>query len=494
MQKYDSVVKGGSLVIPRVGIIKADVGISGEKVTEIAENIPAQGAERVVDASGKFVFPGAIDSHFHVGIYRPMRDDATSESSSAASGGITTILSYFRTGKDYLNKVGPYKEIFPEVLELSEDSFVTDYSYHLAIMTREQLNEMPWLLSDAGVSQFKYYMFYKTLDLTGASKAGSYLMTEEPLDLGLLYEMMSRVVDINKRFGGYGTARVAVHCEDPEIIRVTAREVKEHGSSGNLTKDYSDSRPSWQEKLAIHEVGVVASHTGCPIDLVHLSSEEAVNAAREVSSLYPNLDILREATLHHLALSNDKDYGVCAKVNPPIRSSQDVEYLWEAVLAGDIQTIISDHACLTRERKGGNYEAATAGFGGTSLMFPVLISEGYHKRDLSLERIAELTSLNPAIYHNLYPKKGTIMLGSDADLAIVDVDKERRVSTDILQSAQDFSPFEGMSLKGWVDCTILRGKVIFNAGKVMGKPGYGEYIKRPIKLHYKETKSHNEVH
>jgi len=487
MQKYGLVIKGGSLVIPRVGIIKADVGISGEKVTEIAENIPAQGAERVVDASGKFVFPGAIDSHFHVGIYRPMRDDATSESSSAASGGITTILSYFRTGKDYLNKVGPYKEIFPEVLELSEDSFVTDYSYHLAIMTREQLNEMPWLLSDAGVSQFKYYMFYKTLDLTGASKAGSYLMTEEPLDLGLLYELMNRVSEVNDKLGDNGTARVAIHCEDPEIIRAATKNVKERGSSGNLTKDYSDSRPSWEEKLAIHEVGVVASHTGCPIDLVHLTGKEAVDAAREISSLYPELDILREATLHHLALSNDKDYGVLGKVNPPIRSREDVEYLWRAVLAGDIQTVISDHACLTREMKKGDLWTATAGFGGTSLMFPVLITEGYHKRGLSLERIAELTSLNPATYHNLYPKKGTITVGSDADLAIVDIDKARKVSMDILQTAQDFSPFVDMPLRGWVDCTILRGKVIFAGGKVVGKPGFGEYIKRPIKLHYSHS-------
>jgi len=194
MQKYDLVVKNGILVIPRVGVIKADVAASNGRIAAIAEDIPAPNSSRVIDAAGRHVFPGAIDSHFHIGIYRPMMDDAVTESGSAASGGVTTILSYFRTGKNYLNKMGPYKEIFPEVLEVSKGSFVTDYSYHLAIMTRTQLSEMEWLVGDAGVSQFKYYMFYKTLDLAGSSRGDSYLMVEEPLDLGFLYELMSEGV------------------------------------------------------------------------------------------------------------------------------------------------------------------------------------------------------------------------------------------------------------------------------------------------------------
>ena len=206
MQKYDSVVKGGKLVIPKVGMIKADVGVSGEKVTEIAEDIPAQGSGRIIDASGKFVFPGAIDTHFHVGILRPMSEDAKSESASAASGGVTTILSFFRTGQDYLNKIGPYRQIFPEVLEISKDSFITDYGYHLAIMTKDQLDEIEWLITDAGVCQFKYYLFYKSLDLSGAGRAADYLMVKESLDLGLLYEIMGRVAEVNGKLGGYGKA------------------------------------------------------------------------------------------------------------------------------------------------------------------------------------------------------------------------------------------------------------------------------------------------
>ncbi len=477
MPTHDLVIKGGNLVIPRTGVIKADIGVAGGKIAEIAQDISVSKSNQVIDAKGKFVFPGAIDSHFHVGIYRPMGEDALSESASAACGGVTTILSFFRTGQNYLNKIGPYRDIYPEVLEISRNSFVTDYSYHLAIMTQTQLSEIEWLVNTAGVSQFKFYMFYKKIDLAGASKGSRYLLLDEPLDLGFLYELMSEVSRVNRKLGNLGTVRVAVHCEDPEIITSTTKKIQASGGSGNLSKDYSDSRPTWAERLAIHEVGVIAANTGCPINLVHLTSQQAVDAADEVSHLYPELDIFTEATLHHLSLSYDKDFGVLGKVNPPIRSREDMEYVWRAVLDGRIQAIVSDHACATRELKKGDIWTALPGFGGTSLMFPVLITEGFYKRNLPLEKIAELTSYNPAKGHNLYPKKGTIMIGTDADFALVDLQKEQVVTRELLHSAQDFSPFEGVPLKGWPVSTILRGQVIYRDGELMVKPGYGEYLK-----------------
>ena len=122
MSEYDLVIKGGHVVIPNVGVQKADIGITGETIAAINDNIASESAKKVIDATGRYVFPGAVDSHFHIGIYRPFADDAVSESTSAASGGVTTILSYFRTGQDYLNKMGPYKEILPELLELSDKS------------------------------------------------------------------------------------------------------------------------------------------------------------------------------------------------------------------------------------------------------------------------------------------------------------------------------------------------------------------------------------
>lgn len=486
MSLYDLVIKGGHVVFPKGGVIKADIGVIGEKIAAIEADIPGEKTQKTINATGKYVFPGAIDSHFHVGIYRPLSDDAISESTSALSGGVTTILSYFRTGKDYLNKQAPYREILPELLGLSKKSFLTDYGYHLACFTDEQISEVEWLVKEGGVSTFKYYMFYKLLTLAGATpEANNYLMIDNPVDFGFLYKFMKEVGRVNQLFKDYGNISMSVHCENPEIIRATLEEVKAN-PTGNLMKDYSNSRPPWQEELAINEAAIIARHTNCPLNLLHLSSQKAVEAGMDVSKRYPDINFLLEGTLHHLGLSNDMDLEQKAKVNPPIRSSSDVDFLWNAVLTGFIQTVVSDHACATLEKKKGDLWTSMPGFGGTSLMFPVLITEGHFKRGLPLERIAELSAANPARRHNLYPKKGTIMIGSDADLAIVDIDEERELKLEDLFTAQEFSPELGMKFKGWTDVTVLRGKVVFEKGKVMGKPGDGKYIKRPVKFHYEQ--------
>jgi len=482
MQAYDLAVKGGTLVIPRFGLVKADIGIQGGKISVIGEDIPVGNCSQVIDAAGKFVFPGAIDSHSHIGIYRPLDQDARTESAAAASGGVTTILSYFRTGKSYLNKVAPYKEIFPELMDLSKDSFIIDYGYHVAPMTGIQLSEMEWLVRECGISTFKYYMFYKMIDLAGSSRSDKYLMLEDSLDLGFLYRLMKEVARLDRLFKDSGGIRLSIHCENPEIIPVTTQEVKEN-SSGNIMKDYSDSRPGWIEDLAIREVGAMAAVTDCQVNLLHLSSREAIDAAVRAATEFPHLDFLLEATLHHLGLSNDVDYGVPGKVNPPVRDQKHVDYLWNSTIQGDIKTVVSDHACSMLASKKDDLWTSMPGFGGTSLMFPVLITEGHHKRGMPLERIAELSALNSAIYHQLFPKKGSIMVGCDADLAIIDLHTEKEVNTEILNSAQDFTPFEGLKLKGWTDCTILRGKVIFENGEVTGTPGHGKYVKRPTKFH-----------
>jgi dihydroorotase-like cyclic amidohydrolase len=486
MAKFDLLVKGGSVVFPCVGVKKVDIAINGDKISTIADEISEKDAKRVIDATGKHVFPGAVDSHFHIGIYRPYKDDAISETTSAASGGVTTILSYFRTGQNYLNKIGPYKEILPELLDLSEETFLVDYGYHLALFNDEQISEIEWLVKEGGVSTFKYFMFYKLLNLAGSSPdAVNYLLIDTPIDLGFLWKYMKEVSRVNELYKEYGRIPLSVHCENPEIIKAANEEAIKN-PTGNVLKDYSNARPPFEEELAVNEVAIMANETNCPINFLHLSSKRAVDAGKDVSLRYKHLDFLLEGTLHHLGLSNDKDSDRMTKVNPPIRGDEDVEYLWERVKDNTIDTIVSDHACITKELKKGDIWTSLPGFGGTSLMFPLLITEGYHERGLSLERIAELSSYNPAKYHNLYPKKGNIAVGRDADLAIIDINKEKEVTLDNLYTAQDFSPELGMKLKGWAEYTILRGNVIFENGKVTGKPGYGKYVKRPVKLHYGE--------
>jgi dihydropyrimidinase/allantoinase len=484
MSTYDLLVKGGQVAIPYVGTRKLDIGISAGKIAAIGAVLPESEADSVLDASNRVVFPGAIDSHFHIGIYRPFAEDAVSESTSAASGGVTTILSYFRTGRDYLNKVGPFKDILPELVDISEKSFLTDFGYHIACMTEDHIKEIEWLVTKGGVSTLKYYMFYKLLTLAGATpEAKNYLMIDNAVDFGYLYRFMKEVARVNKKYRQYGNISLSVHCENPEIIQATQAEVKAN-PSGIPMKDYSNARPPWQEELAINEVAIMARYTDCPVNLLHLSSQKAVEAGLDVARRYPEIPFLLEGTLHHLGLSNEMDLEQKAKVNPPIRSKTDVDFLWQSLIEDKIKTVVSDHACPPLERKEGDLWTCMPGFGGTSLMFPVLVTDGYHKRGLPLHRIAEVSAANPARYHNLYPKKGAIMVGSDADLAIVDIDTEKEVTLENLHTAQQFSPELGMKFKGWTDSTILRGDIIFDKGQITAKPGTGSYVKRPVKLHY----------
>lgn len=477
MDRYELAVVGGTVVIPYMGTVRADIGVRGGRVVAIDDEIDRQRADEVVDARGKIVFPGGVDGHFHIGIYRPLSEDAESETRSSLVGGVTTVLSYFRTGSHYLNKSGSYREIYPEVLRATEGHSYTDFGYHLGIMTSAQVSEIDWLVSEMGVASFKYYMFYKGLNLSSSSTAGTAYTMSDVYDLGHLYRFMEAVSAASRRYGSLGRISLSLHCEHAEIIRTFIDEVRAQDLEG--LEAYSKARPPFQERLAIAEATLLADVTKCPINLLHLSSAEALAGGAKARRDYPTLDIKLETTLHHLALTYDDKHGIqSAKVNPPIRSQQDVDALWRGVLGGDIDQVVSDHACCLLDMKQGGTWEALPGFGGTSLIYPVLVSEGFRKRKLPLQRIAELAAAGPARNYGLYPKKGTIAVGADADLAIVDPELSAPVTLDRLLSAQDHSPFEGFPVTGWVTQTIRDGRVVFDAGRVKGATD-GKYLKRP---------------
>lgn len=473
MSRYDLVILGGAAVLPGLGPLRLDIGVKGGRIAALADSLAPADGDDVIDARGRHLLPGAVDSHFHVGIYRPHAEDARSESVSAVSGGVTTLISYFRTGSHYLNRSGPYREIFPEVLQLSEGSFFCDYGYHIAPMTTAQLDEIPWLL-DQGVASFKYYMFYKGLTLAADSTKGrDYTMADE-YDLGHLYEMMVRVSQAARE--RRQRLSVSLHCENPELIRVFIQRVKQQGLTG--LRAYSEARPPLSERLSIQEAGVLAAATGCPVNLLHLSSRAAIEAGIEVRRQNPELDVVLETTLHHLCLTCE-NLDLRAKVNPPIRSEADREALWRRLLDGQIDTVVSDHACCREENKRGDTWTALPGFGGTSLLYPVLLSEGVRRRGMSLARAVELASTNPARRYGLYPRKGALAVGSDADLVLVDLGSTRKVTVEAAHSAQDHTPFAGVELTGWPRTTLLRGQVVFDEGRPLGAPS-GRYLRRPL--------------
>ncbi len=202
MARFDTVIKNGLVVIPYVGQLPMDIGIRDGRIAALEDHIDTTEADELIDASGKAVLPGGVDTHFHLGIYRDITQDTESETTSSVVGGVTSVISYFRTGQHYLNKTGPYREIFPEVLDRVAGHARIDYSFHLAPMTAEHIREIPWLVSEMGVSSFKYYMFYKGFNLASDSRdAQAYTMTED-YDLGHLFEIMEQVAAVDGQAPG----------------------------------------------------------------------------------------------------------------------------------------------------------------------------------------------------------------------------------------------------------------------------------------------------
>ncbi|HEX5850379.1 MAG TPA: dihydroorotase family protein [Rubrobacter sp.] len=479
MGRFDTVVLGGQTVLPVRGRVRADVGIRDGRIAAVGDGFSPEDADEVVDASGKIVVPGAVDPHFHLGIYRDITEDTRSETLSSLAGGVTSVISYFRTGSHYLEKSGPYAEIFPEVLAATNGHSRVDFGYHLAPMMRDQIGEIENLVSKEGVTSFKYYMFYKGLDLSGASSDASGYTMSENYDLGHLFEIMEQVSKAQAERTDGSRVSLSIHCEQPELIRVFSERVKNEGLLSGL-EAYSASRPTLTEHLAVAEVAVLAEHTRCPVNLLHLSSAEAFEAALEMKALNPYLDVRLETTLHHLALTYETYNDQRGKVNPPIRAQSDVDALWRGVARGEIDWVCSDHACCSEEHKEGDLWQALPGFGGTALIYPFILSEG-PKHGLSLERCVDLVATNPARAYGLAPRKGSIAVGADADLAIVDMDETHPVTTERLLSAQEYTPFEGMGLTGWPVRTILRGETVFANGEPVGEPS-GTYLKRPLDI------------
>ncbi|MBO2447880.1 dihydroorotase family protein [Actinomadura barringtoniae] len=477
MPRFDLLVKNGVLAVPYHGEVRADLAVAGGRIAAIGEDLPAADAGEVVDASGKAVLPGAVDAHFHIGIYRDMALDAYEETRSSLVGGATTVLSYFRTGQHYLDRTGPYKEIFPEVLSAVEGRSFTDYGFHLAPMTVEQIGEIPALVADHGVTSFKYYMFYKGFDLAANSRDARAFTMGDEYDLGHLYLILEQLARTQADHPDLRLS-LSLHCEQSELMRIFIDRVRRSGEPQNL-RAYSEGRPPLTERLAIAEATTLAGHTGTSVNLLHLSSAEALAEAERARGAH-GTDMRFEVTLHHLCLDHDvldARGGLGGKVNPPIRTSRDNEYLWERVRDGLVSWVASDHACCMEEHKGDDLWPARPGFGGTALLYPVLISEGHHRRGVPLTRIAEVASANPAKAYNLWGRKGSLAVGFDADLTIVDLDREQEVSTGLLLSGQDHCPFDGVKVRGWPVVTVVGGRVAYRDGAVIGEPG-GTYLRR----------------
>lgn len=486
MSLYDLVITNVGIVSPNAdGIQQGDIAIKDGKFAHIAPRIDA-GDAPTFDGRGRLAFPGAIDAHTHIGIYVPPHEDARTESASAASGGVTTLLSYVRTGSLYLNMGGSIRDFWAQLLAQSEGAYYVDYGYHVSPITSAQLDEMAFLIEEAGAPNFgEVFMFYGSHGLHGKSDAqAKWLMLGENdrYDLAHFDFICRQAARLQAQYPALAPyIQVSWHCETPELLRAYETKIRAEGKLSGL-EAYSAARPPHSEALAIHAVGALAHHAGLTqVNILHITSKEAMSAALAVRATYPHITFGLETTAGHLLLDTSCAMGVYAKVNPPIRPREHVEHLWERVLDGTLEWVITDHANSPKAQKvdpadPDNIWKAHAGFGGTEYLLPALFSEGT-RRGLTPNRVAQLVSWTPSRRFGLL-NKGDIAVGYDADLALLDPEEVWTIRAEASLSAQGYTPFEGLELRGRVKSTFVRGNLVYDNGAIVGAP-CGRYQKRP---------------
>jgi dihydropyrimidinase len=273
-----------------------------------------------------------------------------------------------------------------------------------------------------------------------------------------------------------GKPTIVCHTENIEIVNRVRRRVQAEG--GESLRDWARAKPAFTEAENCVRAMMFAEHLKARVYFPHISSRFALDEVRKWRQRYQDVHV--ETCPHYLTHTENSEQGTLAKANPPLRSEDDREALWEGIADGSIQVVASDHSARRRATKEKPMWLAAQGFPGIAAIVPVLLHEGHHKRGLSLQRIAEVMTSGPARVFDLWPRKGQIEIGSDADFTVVDLHKERVFSPEELGSYSDYSLYENRTLKGWPVRTIVRGTTVMRDGKLTGQPGFGQFLRRSL--------------
>lgn len=463
----DVLVKNAQAAVPKVGIIDCDIMIEDGRIKSL--KAPANvSASLTIDATDKYVLPGLIDPHVHYGVYTPINEAAASESSAAAIGGVTTMMRMLRLYDDSFRSIG-------EQLAASEKTHHVDYAIHASILKPQQLSALP-LLKEKGINSLKVYMnlgadldriYMDIPPATHAIQEGTVNMTDE---------LLSGIVEQGTR----NKMTILVHAEDPARCSAEISNARQSGLEG--LRVWSDCRPVSSEAESISKVASLGRKFGSSLYFVHIGSSGALDAIIQERQK-GNANYYIETCPQYLTHSHEDYTSLKGKVVPPMRSKHDVQAMWYALRNGIVDTIGTDHVANRLELKMGKGDTwtALAGFPGIGTMLPVLLDRGVKAGLIDLVRLAELTSYNSARIFGMYPKKGTIQEGSDADLTIVDLEATRKVSPEFLQSYSDYTIYDGWELAGWPVVTMVRGKIVMQDGVVSKDTlGHGEFVARPV--------------
>ena len=454
MATFDLIVKGGK-AINADSVFFADIGVKDGKIACIGAEL--QDAETVYDAKGKLVIPGGIDIHTHIDA--PINgshtlDDWYQGTVSAACGGVTCVVDYPMQEKGLT-----LRGILDKWSKKAAGSAVIDYSFSPVITDRseEAFEDLPRLI-DEGFPTWKVYMAY-----------WHRVRDEETI----------RLLDVISSHGGL----LSIHCENDFAIDYLTKKLL---SEGKIDPKYHPvSRPPVCEENATQTVIDLAEMVDANVMIVHMCCKGALERARAAKK---KKNIIIIETCPHFLLLDDSVYDqpleqACKYVvTPPMRKAEDREALWQGIVSGDISLVSLDHCAFPYDEKIklGQESFATIPHGapGIEARLPVVFSEGVSKGRITLEKFVEVVSANPARIAGMYPQKGTISVGSDADITVIDPEKEVTLSVAQMHSNCDFSPYDGVQVKGYPVATISRGTFIYKDGAVMDVRGHGQLVKR----------------
>ena len=441
-----------AIVVTPAGPAPGSVGVAEGKIAALLAPGTEVSATRTIDCGGRPVLPGLVDPHVHLGGGVSYEELCETESVSAAAGGVTTILQYRRS-------LTTFAETFPEERRAAAELMPIDTAYHFILGGMEQVELIPEYAALYGVTTYKFYM--------GGYPPGNPigLIT---VDDATLFRAMEHI----RGLGPY--ARCMVHCEDDSlVIHLTA---KARASGREDLPAYTESRPAFVEEQDLLRAIWLAELTGCPLYVPHttvgMAVEEAANARMRGASVH------LETCPHYLALTADDERlaaqgaGV-GKVAPALRDQENQDRLWWGLEQGLIHTVGSDHVPIAKT--GAALWEERPGFAGLGTMLPVVYTYGVAAERIDLAKLAEVTAANPARTFGLYPQKGAIAVGSDADLLLIDPDTPQVVGPETTHSRYT-SAFEDLALQGWPVFTIRRGEVIFEDGTYLGRPGTGRVV------------------
>jgi dihydropyrimidinase len=435
------------------------VAVADGRIAAIESGDLGVDADEVIDARDRAVIPGLIDPHVHIGHGDEHARELWSEGCSAIIGGVTTIYTYFRKHPfEYLDSA---RTLIRDGVGKSP----IDFAVLLPMFTRANLDEIDAYASRLGIRGFKFFPGIKGED---AAK-----MTDLPHTGPMLPIDDAFVLDGLRRVGAVDGAVAFYHAENPDLNAASTARVKAEGRSD--LRAWCDSRPDYGEAHSVRDGLWWQRLTGCPIYFVHLSSGVALDAIREERSRRPDARIFVETCPQFLAFDRDADIGVIGKMSPPFRGPDDQAALWEGIADGAVDTIGSDHGAFMRAEKQDAW-TARSGFPGLATILPAMVTYGVRAGRISMEDLVRVCSTNAARVLGLYPRKGSLQPGSDADIVVVDAERERVVDAAQLQSRSDFSIFEGRSLTGWPEWVVVGGRVVLRNGALDAPIRSGRYL------------------